>query len=181
MVANHPDSVARIINGAGPDGDGADETPYLRPAEPDDLGSVYAMRNLLEIVRWTESGREVTMEEHRAWFAARIAKGDNRLYLIEVEGTPAGALDLAHRAGEAVISIYLLSPLRGRGHGRRLIREACAAARQCWGAVTVVARILSDNKASLHAFDAAGFVETGSEGRVIVMKLPPAAAARARR
>jgi L-amino acid N-acyltransferase YncA len=174
MVANHPDSVAGIVDGAGPDAEGADETPYLRPAEPDDLGSVYAMRNLLEIVRWTESGREVTMDEHRAWFARRIAKGDTRLFLIEVEGTPAGALDLALHNEEAVISIYLLSPLRGRGHGRRLIREACSVARQCWGKVTVVARILSDNTASLHAFGAAGFIEAASEGRVIIMKLAPA-------
>ena len=71
---------------------------------------------------------------------------------------------------KAVISIYLLSPLRGRGHGRRLIREACATARRNWGPLTVVARILSDNQPSQHAFSAAGFVETGSEGRVIVMK-----------
>jgi UDP-4-amino-4,6-dideoxy-N-acetyl-beta-L-altrosamine N-acetyltransferase len=173
MAANRLDPVAGIFNGAGPDTEGADETPYLRPAEPDDLGSVYAMRNLLEIVRWTESGREVTMDEHRTWFARRIAKGDSRLFLIEVEGTPAGVLDLARRDEEAVISIYLLSPLRGRGHGRRLIGEACAVARQCWGRVTVVARILSDNTASLHAFRAAGFVEAANEGRVMIMKLAP--------
>ena len=181
MAVNQPDPAAEFTNGAGPEADGGDETPYLRPAEPDDLGSVYAMRNLLEIVRWTESGREVTMEEHKAWFALRIARGDNRLFLIEVEGTPAGALDLARHGDEAVISIYLLSPLRGRGHGRRLIRQACSVARQCWGRVTVVARILSDNAASLHAFRASGFVETASEGRVIIMKQSPAAAARAAR
>jgi len=154
-----------------------DETPYLRAAEPGDLGAVYAMRNLLEIVRWTESGREVTMDEHRAWFESRLAGTDNRLFLIEVEGTPAGVLDLAHRGAEVVVSIYLLSPLRGRGHGRRLIREACAHARQCWGPVTVTARILSDNHASLHAFGAAGFVETGSDGRVMVMQQAPGDAA----
>jgi len=181
MAVNRPDPINGMYSGFGPEADGGDETPYLRPAEPDDLGSVYAMRNLLEIVRWTESGREVTMDEHRAWFASRIAKGENRLFLIEVEGTPAGALDLARRGDEVVISIYLLSPLRGRGHGRRLIRQACTVARQCWGRVTVVARILSDNTASLHAFRASGFVETSSEGRVIVMKLLPAASARAGR
>ncbi len=154
--------------------EGADETPRLRLAQDEDLGTVFAMRNLLEIVRWTESGREVTLDEHRAWFAARIAGGPNRLFLIEVEGTPAGALDLALRNGEVIISIYLLSPLRGQGHGRRLIRESCDTARACWGPVTVVARILSNNGASLHAFGAAGFVETGSEGRVMIMKQTPA-------
>jgi len=149
---------------------GLDETPHLRPAEAADLGTVFAMRNLLEIVRWTESGREVTMDEHRAWFASRLAREETRLFLIEVEGTPAGVLDLACRNGEAVISIYLLSPLRGHGHGRRLIREACMIARECWGPVTMVARILSDNHASLHAFSAAGFVETGTDGRTIIMR-----------
>jgi len=142
-----------------------DEIPRLRPA-----GAVFAMRNLLEIVRWTESGREVTMDEHRAWYAARLKEVEARLFLIEVEGTPAGSLDLARVGDEVVISIYLLSPLRGRGHGRRLIREACEIARRCWGPLAVVARILSDNTASLLAFGAAGFVETGSEGRVIVMR-----------
>lgn len=169
----HPDPVRIIADEsrfASDTAEGADETPRLRLAQPDDFGSVFAMRNLLEIVRWTESGREVTMDEHRGWFAARIAGGESRLFLIEVEGTPAGAIDLAHRNGEVIISIYLLSPLRGRGHGRRLIREACDTARACWGPVTVVARILSDNDASLHAFGASGFVETGTDGRVIVMK-----------
>jgi L-amino acid N-acyltransferase YncA len=169
----HPERVSGIGDTAAfsPDVvEGVDETPRLRLAQPEDLGTVFAMRNLLEIVRWTESGREVTMDEHRTWFASRIAGGANRLFLIEVEGTPAGALDLAYRNDEVIISIYLLSPLRGRGHGRRLIRESCDTARACWGPVTVVARILSDNDASLHAFGAAGFVETGTEGRVMVMK-----------
>lgn len=156
---------------------GDDESPRLRRAEPSDLATVFAMRNLLEIVRWTESGREVTMDEHRLWFESRMTSPDARLMLIEVEGTPAGALDLARKGNEVVISIYLLSPLRGHGHGRRLIREACRIAREAWGGVTVAARILSDNQASLHAFAAAGFVEATSEGRVIVMKQTPEAAA----
>ena len=172
MSKTQPDPAAIFPDNSTFSARSPDETPYLRPAEANDLGSVFAIRNLLEIVRWTESGREVTMDEHRVWFASRLAKDTSRLFLIEVDGTPAGALDLAHRGDEAVISIYLLSPLRGRGHGRRLIREACVAARECWGPITVVARILSDNAPSLHAFGAAGFIETGNEGRVIVMKLP---------
>ena len=175
MSKTQPDPAAIIPDHSAFSARQPDETPRLRPAEAGDAGTVYAIRNLLEIVRWTESGREVTLDEHKAWFAARLQGGDKRLFLIEVEGTPAGALDLARRGDEAVISIYLLSPLRGRGHGRRLIREACTAARQCWGPVTVVARILSDNTPSLHAFGAAGFVEAGNEGRVIVMKLPGSA------
>ena len=173
MSKSQPDPAAIVSDTSASSAGTADETPRLRPAEPGDLGTVFAIRNLLEIVRWTESGREVTMDEHRAWFASRLAKDDSRLFLIEVEGTPAGALDLAHRGTDVVISIYLLSPLRGRGHGRRLIREACAVARQAWGAVTVVARILSDNTPSLHAFGAAGFTEIGNEGKVIVMTMPP--------
>lgn len=173
MSITHPDPATAFAEDSAFASDlseGVDESPRLRLAQPDDLATVFAMRNLLEIVRWTESGREVTLEEHRSWFASRIAGGENRLFLIEVEGTPAGSLDLARRNGEVIISIYMLSPLRGRGHGRRLIRESCDMARTCWGATTVVARILSDNEASLHAFGAAGFVETGTEGRVIVMK-----------
>ena len=173
MSKSQPDPAAIVSDNSASSAGTPDETPRLRPAEAGDLGTVFAIRNLLEIVRWTESGREVTMDEHRLWFASRLARDDSRLFLIEVEGTPAGALDLARRGGEAVISIYLLSPLRGRGHGRRLIREACAVARQMWGQITVVARILSDNTPSLHAFGAAGFLEIGNEGRVIVMTLPP--------
>lgn len=177
MSITRPDPAVQLPDESSAVVDPPDETPRLRPAEPDDVGSVFAMRNLLEIVRWTESGREVTMEEHRSWFATRMSLAENRLFIVEVEGTPAGALDLARRGDEVVISIYLLSPLHGRGHGRRLIREACAMARRAWGAVTVVARILSDNLPSLHAFGAAGFIETSSEGRVIVMKQPPTAIA----
>jgi L-amino acid N-acyltransferase YncA len=172
MTKTQPDPAAIVPDHSAFSARQPDETPRLRPAEAGDVGTVFAIRNLLEIVRWTESGREVTMEEHRNWFAARLQGGDTRLFVIEVEGTPAGALDLSRRGEEVVISIYLLSPLRGRGHGRRLIREACSTARQCWGPVTVVARILSDNEPSLHAFGAAGFLETGNEGRVMVMKLP---------
>ena len=176
MSKSQPDPAAILTDTSFSSAGMPDETPRLRPAEVGDLGTVFAIRNLLEIVRWTKSGREVTMDEHRTWFASRLAKDQGRLFLIEVEGTPAGALDLAHREnGDVVISIYLLSPLRGRGHGRRLIREACAVARQCWGKVTVVARILSDNEPSLHAFGAAGFTEIGNEGRVIVMTLPASA------
>lgn len=173
MSIARPDPAVQIPDESSAVVEPPDEVPSLRPAELDDLGTVFAMRNLLEIVRWTESGREVTMDEHRTWFTSRMALDDNRLFIVEVEGTPAGAIDLARRGDEVIISIYLLSPLRGRGHGRRLIREACATARHSWGPLAVVARILSDNEPSRHAFGAVGFVETGSEGRVIVMKLPP--------
>ena len=137
------------------------------------MHTVFAMRNLPEIACWTESGRGVTIEEHSNWFASRLALDDNRLFLIDVLGTHVGSLDLARRGNEVVISIYLLSALRGRGHGRRLIQEACDIAWRSWGPLVVTARILSDNAASLHAFGAAGFAKVGDEGQVIVTQRAP--------
>lgn len=152
--------------------------PSLRLARPDDEKRVLAWRNDPWIVALGTGCREVTAEEHAAWFRSVLADADRRLFIIESDGgEPIGTVRLDRERGEeAALTVYLIRPFTGLGLGPRAVRAACDAMFQSWPALRrVVAHIRADNVASRKAFARSGFVpETGGgpcpEGHVRVAR-----------
>ena len=62
-------------------------------------------------------------------------------------------------------SVYVDEELRGRGVGRRLMRELVALA-QARGFHTMIARVASGHKASVQLHEAVGFTVVGTEQEV---------------
>lgn len=96
-------------------------TVGLRPMAPGDGARVLAWRNSEAVAAFMYTDREIGAEEHARWFAATLAAGDRRYWIVELEGEPVGVanladIDLANR--RAAWAYYLGEPsARGRGVG----------------------------------------------------------------
>ena len=104
--------------------------------------------------------KEVSWEEHSQWFSNLIAHPKRHMYIIEVEGNPAGQVRFigSEHSDMAEISIYLLKPFIGQGRGGRALEQACGDIGAKINIKIVIAYILEGNVQSQNAFETAGFV-----------------------
>jgi RimJ/RimL family protein N-acetyltransferase len=130
----------------------------LRPAESDDAGTLLGWRNLPQIVALGSSRRMVTEEEHGRWFAQVLRDANRRLYIILIDGVPAGQLRLEPLpGGEGELSVFLIPCHTGLGHGVDAIRQGCQRLFEELPVRTIVAFVRESNHRSLSAFQKAGF------------------------
>lgn len=141
----------------------------LRPAGPADGPLLLAWRNDPVTRAAAFSTGEVAPGEHEAWLRRKLADPRATLWMILLDGEPAGQLRLDAAAdGTAEVSLAVAPHARGRGIARAAL--ALAAAQAPAGVRELVARIKEDNIASVRAFTAAGFAETGAAGGVVELR-----------
>ena len=140
----------------------------LRPASESDCLFVWKTNNETSVRDVSLSSAPIPWESHLKWFSAKLNDSNTRLFIIEVEGDPAGVIRLDKSADNVEISVALGAGFRGQGYGRSAIELGFRSAQLELGGKQVVARVLRRNAASLHAFERAGFVrESGENGTVI--------------
>jgi RimJ/RimL family protein N-acetyltransferase len=121
-----------------------------------------------EIMRLMDRARPVSEEEHEAWFASVVPRGDCTYFAIEQAAEPRHvgnvwlwAIDERHRKAELRIVIGEASA-RGRGIGRQAVDLACRYAFDHRGLHRVYAYVLAINPAARRAFEQAGFALEGT-------------------
>lgn len=128
-----------------------DEEPLLR------------WRNEPWVVALGTSQRTVTAAEHHLWFAETLRQQERELFLIEIGGKPAGMVRYDLGANDtAEISIYLMPPFPGKGHGRTAFLETAPSIFTRRKVHTITARVLSGNERSLEFFRRLGFVSVST-------------------
>jgi RimJ/RimL family protein N-acetyltransferase len=138
------------------------EDVELRLATPRDAEVLFAWRNDPDTRRNSASVALVTWEEHVRWIERTLADPSRRLYVAYLGDDAVGTVRLDF-ADEAVISITVAPPHRGKRLAVALIRAACVAAR----GRRVVASIRPENVPSIRAFERAGFHYVGVEAGVL--------------
>ncbi len=155
------------------------DLPAETPLQPGDLAPAPTLKMRLatsadaELVhRWANdpatrlasfSRRAISLDEHLAWFARELARGDHHLYLAEQRGEPVAfvRLDAApNHAGACTISINLAPELRQRGLGVVTLEASNSVARG-HGFTSIRALVRPDNEASRRTFSRAGYVLVG--------------------
>jgi UDP-2,4-diacetamido-2,4,6-trideoxy-beta-L-altropyranose hydrolase len=130
----------------------------LRLATSLDCRRLFEWRNHPQIIATTTSGKGVNPIEHRQWFEDLLTRADRRLYIVEIDGTPAGQTRFDARPdGYCVISVYLIPEFGRRGLGVAAIRLGCDLIFQMWSAKGVLAYVRPDNPEGQRAFLRAGF------------------------
>lgn len=142
----------------------------LRRAGPDDALQVWQWNNEPSARAVSLSSAAIPWHSHQNWFAAKLADPHCRLWIAEHQGQAVGVVRVDGERHHGTISTALAPEARGLGYGRRLLELACR--RYCGetGQTAVHAAILADNFASLKAFAAAGFQQTGQrqlQGRTV--------------
>ncbi len=125
----------------------------LRPASLDDCAQVWAWRFAADVRAVSADARLVELDEHAAWYHARLLEPASPIWIVEDAGAGIGVVRVDQMAdGSGMMSIALARAARGRGAGRGAIAASC----QRWNK-RVVAIIRADNTASQAAFEACGF------------------------
>jgi RimJ/RimL family protein N-acetyltransferase len=134
----------------------------LRAAGPDDCRHVWELRNEASARAMFFHGDEIPYADHRRWFLAKLHDPD-LLFLIVVDdgGRPVGYVRCALQDGVGEVSIALDPAARGRGYGRRALRDSAARFFAERPLRCLRAHVRPGNAASLVAFRNAGFVEHG--------------------
>lgn len=140
----------------------------LRKATEADARSVWEWRNDPQTVAASLSGSEVEWEEHLLWYTKALEDAEREMMILQ-EGDNAIGVVRFDRIDEQVaeVSINIAPPARRRGVGVRALTLALEMAESGGRYRTLIARVRSDNEASLRAFAAAGFQEEGSEDGVV--------------
>jgi RimJ/RimL family protein N-acetyltransferase len=133
-------------------------TVRLRPTTKADEEMVFGWRNDPFLVARATSQRTVTRAEHGRWFEATLEGRLRKMFIVEVDGEPAGQVRFDRgQETDCVISAYLLESFTGRGLGVEAIRSGCAEIARQWKIERVVACVRHDNPAGHSAFLKAGF------------------------
>ncbi|MEV0180001.1 N-acetyltransferase family protein [Streptomyces sp. NPDC050625] len=138
----------------------------IRPAHPDDVEAVRAIRNHAiehSTALWTRTLQ--TPAESTAWLAAHLARGS--AFVAEVDGEVAGfavygpwrELDGYRHTVEN--SVYVREGCHGLGIGSALMTALIAAARQA-GHHVMIAGIEAGNTASIRLHEGFGFRHVGT-------------------
>ena len=99
----------------------------------------------------------ISWEDHRRWFAAKIASPTTRIFIAELEDEPVAQVRFELENDEAVVSVSVSAKLRGRRYGSAILRRASREIFRSTRIERVVAFIKSSNAASQRAFGRAGF------------------------
>jgi len=151
----------------------------LMAAAAGDARTLFELRNDPFTVQFSGSRKPVIWEDHVKWFTERLARPqDNRLFFVRNGTETIGVLRFERRDPHAaVIGIYLVSSVVGRGIGTAVIRAGCALIFRLWKIDRVEAHVITENERSARAFMKAGFVQTpgaasGDEGWSLVLARP---------
>ncbi len=148
-------------------GEYLDPTPRarlkLRPAAERDAPLYYHWVNDPEVRRQSLHAESIVWEQHRAWFAAKLAAVPSRLFVLEAGELPVGQIRFDVEGNETRID-YSIDPLfRGRGWGSRLL-ELGLREMDRGPATTIRADVKESNPASSAVFARLGFEESSSRG-----------------
>ncbi len=138
----------------------------LRGTEKEDCGLYYEWVND-PVVRATAlvQKKDISWDEHQAWFRRRLESTDARLYVAEVDGESVGQIRFERSDDDSwEVSISVAPGHRGKRYaGRLLVTGLDSLGYDLGGSVTVVARVRTENASSMKLFARAGFDRVGSE------------------
>jgi RimJ/RimL family protein N-acetyltransferase len=120
---------------------------------------ILAWRNDPYIVERSSSKRILAQEEHAGWFPGALQNPSCLMFVILLDGVPAGLSRFDRRdPSSCVITTYLLEPFTGCGQGVLAISESSQEAFKHWEEVNrIVAIVRKENEPGRKGFVRAGF------------------------
>lgn len=131
----------------------------LRDANANDTKTVFEWRNDPWIIAKGSLNKTVSWEEHSNWFNGMLSDPDRHMFIIEIDGSPAGQCRFIRDGNAAEISVYVMKNHIGQGYGSAAITKACQQIFQLWEIDRIHAYILENNEHSRKTFEKCRFEE----------------------
>ena len=135
----------------------------LRKADLSDSNDILSWRNDETTRRFSVNKDVVSQGEHDKWFRRKLDDPDTDFY-IGIDGDCKLGLVRIERTAENTAEVHInMNPeFRGRGLGTGLLGEAVALGLKKYE--RLIARVFTDNPASVRIFEKAGFVRIVENG-----------------
>ena len=130
----------------------------LRRTTVSDAHSYYDWVNEAEVRRQSLVSERIPWEQHRQWFAAKLAAEPSRLFVMEADALPVGQIRFDRVGSETCIDFSVDLLFRGRGWGSRLL-ELGLLEMSRGPATTFRAEVKASNPASARVFSKHSFEE----------------------
>lgn len=142
-----------------------------RTAQPDDAQLYFDWANDPDTRRQSFNSNPISLETHTDWFTRKLADANALLLVFANENSQAVGqvrferTPVADMPDEVIIGVSVDGQQRGKGLASQLIEQGCVVCRTHWGEVTIHAYIKPENRASVRAFERAGFTLSGESGK----------------
>ncbi|ANY06653.1 bifunctional UDP-2,4-diacetamido-2,4,6-trideoxy-beta-L-altropyranose hydrolase/GNAT family N-acetyltransferase [Pseudonocardia sp. HH130630-07] len=134
-----------------------------RDARTDDAELLLRWRNDPETRRRSRSRTEITLDDHRRWLTASLARDDRRLLVVDDVTGPVGTVRWDLDDGAWEVSITVAPERRGARLALPLLLEGERALRAVTGPGTPVTAVVhAENTASARLFARAGYADDGT-------------------
>lgn len=122
--------------------------PCLRSMTEADLEMVLEWRNHPDVRRHMYNQAEIGIEEHGRWFATASRDARRHLLIFELDGRPAGYVNLLEDEPGQVYWGFYLAPHAAKGTGRLLGAQATAYVFEALGLQRMWGEVLAENSVS---------------------------------
>jgi len=141
----------------------------FRPVKEEDFGMIWEWANDSQTRANSFESAAIPWEQHRKWCESKMNNAQCIFWVASNhDREQVGVVRFDHHNGEATISVSVAPHARGRGYGRKIIQTASDRFFHSSAVSLVRALIKPANKASIRAFEWAGFhrdVETKVKGQ----------------
>jgi UDP-2,4-diacetamido-2,4,6-trideoxy-beta-L-altropyranose hydrolase len=140
------------------------EDPTLRRTVESDCRSFWEWANDPAEHALSLTREPVPWERHMEWFRMRLADSQSVLYTaVNRQGDPIGMVRYQLEGMQAILSISLGAPFRGKGNGTKLLFLATEELFRNSGVTAIHAFVRISNQPSIRLFEGAGFRNAGVE------------------
>jgi RimJ/RimL family protein N-acetyltransferase len=140
----------------------AKDSLRMRPADPEDLYQYFLWASDADVRAQSIHNQPIPLEDHKIWFAHRLASPDSLLYVMLAGDLPVGQIRFDREGNEERIDYSIDKCFRGRGWASRLAALGMSQVLPREGMV-FRAEVRASNLPSLTVFSRLGFTEMKSE------------------
>ncbi len=128
----------------------------IRLVEKKDIEFVFNLSNEEEVRKNSFNSEFISFEDHKEWFNNQIKNSKKLFYILEYKKFPVGQVRFTKNKDHSVIGISISKEYRGRGYAVEGLKIACNKYFE-ENYLPIFAYIKKNNRASLKAFEKAGF------------------------
>ena len=140
------------------------KTLSLRPASRHDAKLIWQWANDSVVRSHSFDSTCISIDDHMGWFREKLISDRAIIYILEMGNTPVA--QIRYECAEnncAEIAFSVAAEYRGLGLGTQAILLSAEKASRALNVERLKAAVLVENKASLRAFEKAGFRRVGRE------------------